>query len=228
KESEDERIKSAVIEFIRQNRSFNYSLGVSKEEAIAWIEKQGEQKPEIEYIYPRFRIGDVIEPIKPNGFHRPVRVLSIEGKTKSYYCESDDKKHFSSIPIRCEDEYKLVEQNSSWSEEDKTMIDNIIWGVHMKSIKPLDEMDDISKYKKYEDFLKSLPKRFNLHPNQEWSVEDEKMISLLIKIFEVNHPNEHFKVNPIGTINMEAISTKEIVDWLKSIKPQSYWKPSEE
>ena len=53
-----------------------------------------------------------------------------------------------------------------------------------------------------------------------WSEEDEKMISLLIKIFEVNHPNEHFKVNPIGTTNMESISTKEIVDWLQSIKPQ--------
>ncbi len=57
-----------------------------------------------------------------------------------------------------------------------------------------------------------------IEQNPAWSEEDEKMISLLIKIFEVNHPNEHFKVNPIGTTNMEAKSTKEIVDWLKSLK----------
>ena len=48
----------------------------------------------------------------------------------------------------------------------------------------------------------------------------------MIKIFEVNHPNGYFKVNPIGTTNMEAISTKEIVEWLKSLKP--HWKPSEQ
>ena len=63
-----------------------------------------------------------------------------------------------------------------------------------------------------------------------WSEGDKKMINLLIKIFEVNHPNGHFKVkvNPIGITNMEDISTKEIVDWLKSIKPQKRWKPTEQ
>ena len=35
----DERIKDAAIEFIRQNNFFNYRLGVSKEEVVAWIEK---------------------------------------------------------------------------------------------------------------------------------------------------------------------------------------------
>ena len=43
KESEGEKIKDAAIEFVRQNKSFNYSLGISKEEVIAWLEKQGEK-----------------------------------------------------------------------------------------------------------------------------------------------------------------------------------------
>lgn len=53
---------------------------------------------------------------------------------------------------------------------------------------------------------------------QKSAWNDEKMISLLIEIFKVNHPNEHFKANPPGTTNMEVISTGEIIDWLKSLK----------
>jgi hypothetical protein len=50
----------------------------------------------------------------------------------------------------------------------------------MKSIKPLDEMDDRSKYKKYEDFLKALPERFNLQPN--WKPSEEQM-DILDKVY---------------------------------------------
>ncbi len=55
KEPGDEKIRKAAIEFVRQNNSFNYSLGISKEQVIAWIEKQGEQKPA-----DKFEIGDLI------------------------------------------------------------------------------------------------------------------------------------------------------------------------
>ena len=72
---------------------------------------------------------------------------------------------------------KIEQKPAEWSEEDKVILNNIIWGVHMKSIKPLDEMDDRSKYKKYEDFLKSLPSRFSLRPKAEWSEEDEKLFN---------------------------------------------------
>lgn len=51
-----------------------------------------------------------------------------------------------------------------------------------------------------------------------WSEEDKKNIELLIAILKVNHPNGQFKVNPIDTPGMEAISTKELVNWLKSLK----------
>jgi hypothetical protein len=51
-----------------------------------------------------------------------------------------------------------------------------------------------------------------------WSEEDEEKIDLLIAIFEVNHLNEYFKANPINTLNMKAVSTEEIVDWLESLK----------
>ncbi len=54
----------------------------------------------------------------------------------------------------------------------------------------------------------------------EWSEEDEDMRNLLIKVLEVNHPNGYFKVNPINTLDMEAIHVEELVAWLKSLCPQ--------
>lgn len=42
KESNSERIKEAAIAFIKASDHFYYHLGISKEEVIAWLEKQGE------------------------------------------------------------------------------------------------------------------------------------------------------------------------------------------
>ena len=63
---------------------------------------------------------------------------------------------------------------------------------------------------------------------QEWSEEDEKMRNLIVAIFEVNHPNGFFKANEIGTSDMRGVHTEEIISWLKSLRPQPHWKPSEE
>jgi len=62
----------------------------------------------------------------------------------------------------------------------------------------------------------------------KWSEEDEKKRKLLIDILNVNHPNGVFKVNPANTLNMESMRTEELISWLKSLKPQNTWKPSDE
>ena len=76
------------------------------------------------------------------------------------------------------------------------------------------------------DWLKFLPKRFNLQPKQEWSEEDEKMRNLIVAIFEVNHPDGFFKANELDTTDMRGVHTEEIISWLKSLRPS--WRPSEE
>lgn len=162
KESEDERIRKDIVEYLK-------SQGASKRwdfnTWIAWLEKQGEQKTEIKYVYPKFRIGDVIVEIKPNGSCPPVRVKYIgEG---SYSCKSDDGKRFLSIPIRCEDEYKLIEQKPAWSEEDE--------------------------------------KKMN------------KLVSLCIGFQNSN--------TQLYSVSLEF---QELIDWLKSLKSKSNWKPSEQ
>lgn len=164
-ESEDEKIRKDLIDYHKNglNESPWFTQELKHQDILNWLEKQGEQKPEIEYIYPRFRIGDVIEPIKPNGYYVPQRVEYI---ANGYYnCKSDDNTAFSSFPINSEDEYQLVEQKS-------------------------------------------------------WSEEDEKMKSLIIST-----------LTSMGTLNLERyyhMNLDEVKEWLKSLKPQPRWKPTEE
>ena len=80
-----------------------------------------EQKS-VDKVEPKFKIGDVIVEIKPNGYGRPVRVKYVDVGEGSYYCKSDDEKRFLSFPIISQDEYKLVKQVSVWSEEDESKI----------------------------------------------------------------------------------------------------------
>lgn len=118
--------------------------------------------------------------------------------------------------------YKLW--SNDWSEEDKVMLDNIIWGVHMKSIKPLDEMDDRSGYKKYEDFLKALPERFNPQPKQEWSEEDKEMLECVI--MDVESAKKNYLKSTTEVVRQGAIIADKELAWLKALRPQ--WKPSKE
>ena len=108
------------------------------------------------------------------------------------------------------------------------MLNNIIRSVHMKSIMPLDEMDDRNKYKKYENFLNSLPERFNLQPKQEWSEEDERIRKFLVKYFEF------YQSHPALTLDVNIWQGEKVsnilayFERLKSLRPQPHWKPSEE
>ena len=102
--SEDERIKRELIAMVEEDWP-------GRDDVLAWIEKHSKQKSEVKYVYTKFRIGDVIVGIKPNGDCPPVRVKYV-GEW-AYSCESDDGKSSLSFPIINQDEYKLVEQKST-------------------------------------------------------------------------------------------------------------------
>lgn len=166
--------------------------------------------------------GDIQNPAEwsdEDEAHRDFILESLEDQIR--FCKKDAEGAYYAKQIRTAQNWLKflserfnLEPKQEWSEEDKVMLNNIIWGVHMKSIKPLDEMDDRSKYERYEDFLKALPERFNLQPRQEWSEEDEQTF---IKSVET----------------LEYLGKFELADWLKEhknqfLKPQNTWKPSEE
>ena len=56
-ESEDERIRQLLISFVKYDMPDNYSDDFSKEDCLAWLEEQGEQKP-IDKVEPKLKIEE--------------------------------------------------------------------------------------------------------------------------------------------------------------------------
>ena len=177
-ESDDERIRKAIEGTIRVYGKTQGewlcgydmdTLVVHLREAFGALEKQKEQKPEIKYVYPKFRKGDVIEPITPNGHCMPVRVVDIWNG--SYSCRSDDDKAYLSLPIRNEDEYRLAEQQpAEWSEEDKKMLEAIVGDIHCGTNFNAEVMREANIREKWlRGRLKSL------RPQPNWKPSNEQM-----------------------------------------------------
>ena len=121
-------------------------------------------------------------------------------------------------------EIKQKEQKpAEWTKEDETMLNNLIWAVHMKSISPLDEMDDRDKCERYEKFLTYLPERFNLQLKQEWSDEDKRMIDTIVSV--LGQYIDHKTVSDTNSGDATPRYSKKIfwlryskeISWLKSL-----------
>ena len=121
-------------------------------QCIAWLEKQGEQKPVLDFkasnwyvskvdgkihdmtynptdkVEPKFKIGDVLcdkSCTTLNKNSQPnIKILDI--RNDMYICNN------CSFPISQQDEYELVtkktEQQSAWSDEDENMAEDLIKG----------------------------------------------------------------------------------------------------
>lgn len=72
KESEDERIKREIIDFLRLPHH-QFAGKRDHEKWIAWLEKQGEQKPD-DNVAPKFKVGDWIV----NNVCLPIQIASIK------------------------------------------------------------------------------------------------------------------------------------------------------
>ena len=105
----------------------------------------------------------------------------------------------------------------AWSEEDEQHIDSLL--------KRLDALCrnkfERTRFAISEDreWLKSLKDR--VQPKQEWSEEDEKIINGLIDSLT------RISLNTRTDSTSPNYSFYREIDWLKSIRPQNTWKPSE-
>ena len=112
------------------------------------------------------------------------------------------------MPIPQLNNKSIIEQKPAdniekpWSEEDERIYQSI-----MDDTVQENQLDD-----KQINWLKSLKDRVQPQPRQEWSEEDEKYINDLIAYFAADMSLKH--------------TEEDIVNWLKSIRPQSQWKPS--
>ena len=125
---------------------------------------------------------------------------------------------------------KLYEQNPAWSEEDKDIlfrtINDLKFLRYTISIDPKYAVNIIDTEREI-NWLKSLKDRIQPQLKQEWSEEDENNILFLTSIIE-----ECFKDKEKITLYSDTVCanfTKEdVIDRLKSLRPQSHWKPSDE
>ena len=98
KESEDERIKKAIIEFFEsEDDNTTYSL-VRKKDIISWLKKQG--KNSINKIEPRFKVGDWVVNKIGDSWH-------IDSLDKKNYQVSDGKGNYNYFPISKQNEMHI-------------------------------------------------------------------------------------------------------------------------
>ena len=220
-ENEDEKIRKELIFYLGDMpEDTELRNGITNRDVLAWLEKQGEQK--LNGTFVNIDAGyewdaekkqlRTIECDKPNFCHHEVDLSN---------CSEEYRKAYYDGWNNCNQQYSQLkaEQTFIWSEDDDIMLHNIIDYFENRTVTlPYHVWT-------YIPWLKSLRNKINCKTN--WSEEDEKKRNLLIDILNVNHPNGAFKVNPANTLNMEAMSTEELIGWLKSLRPQNTWKPND-
>ena len=121
-------------------------------------------------------------------------------------------------------ELKKIEQKpAEWIDDDEKRMNHIIQFLEDK-----DRWKDGERAFPIEEdvrWLKSIKDR--VQPKQEWGEEDEKMID---NIIDYMMPMPIFFTSTKGKSGKEYTKEfiKEAIDWLKSIRPQNTWKPSDE
>ena len=172
-----------------------------------YIEKQGEQKP-TDKVEQKFEIGDVMRTLQEAADNitdgLPV-VVSIDDT--SYRCTNEI------IDIKNQDNYEYPpinrRQKPTWSEEDEMIalsIKQVMTCASLLNIAP-------EKIDKIRTWLKSLKERVKLHPKQEWSESDEKMLGKCIDAASGYYSPE---------------DKQSMKGWLSSLKERYTWKPSDE
>ena len=167
KESEDERIRKWIIDDIKYNMN-NETLNNSEykkkaEKAIAWLEKQGEQKP-ANKVEPKFKVGDKVYALR-NRFECTIE--SVDETT--YYGDT------TNFDIKDQDSWELVEHNLAWSEEDEETL-----GWLCTFLKEYGHKFYGGNEENVIDWLKSLKERYTWKPSDEqmkqlgWIAEQNK------------------------------------------------------
>ena len=202
KESEGERIRKEIIEHIIWSED---NQNCAKEEMIrwiAWLEKQGEQKPAQEIVSFEAEHGK---------YYYCIKDYFCGGKKQA--SKGDVVQALRGLPImglKDASEYflpvNLIKCNPAWSEEDSLQLDAAI------------NIVTNSGHTCTSDWLESLKDRVQPRPKQEWSEEDEKCIRLSTDIID----------SALRAGFCVQLDRDRCVDWLKSLRPKNTWKPSEE
>ena len=210
KETEDERIRKELYEFIKVN-----SPTEDANRFIAWLEKQKEQNDKDEgstdfTIYHPLKNGKGEYECIPYSFYGSLTSFSedkdlIDFLRTCFYTEEDCNEWI---------EQQKEQKPAEWSEEDRKMLDAIIKRYSFPIETDFSVFvgeDNLKDMREELGWLKSLRPQ----PRQEWSEEDKKRV-VELKTFIA-------KCNGFNKANQQKAF--ELID---ELRPQPHWKPSEE
>ena len=161
KESEDERIGKELIGFIKHRITMGSITPEEREHSsswIAWLEKQGEQKPA---DLPKGEDYGI------DGLWHAQRILeSTLGKVDGYQSDDGILQHECAISAV----KKLYEQKPAWSEEDEEMYKKVETAIDSYYAPFSREGEEMSEW------FKNLKNR--VQPQNTWKPSDEQMVVL--------------------------------------------------
>ena len=200
KESEDEKIKKSLIRLVKAFYDCNFPTpeGFERKDILAWIEKQSEQKSAWSEESSAFK-DKLLE------LFQKFRYIKESAPTNGDIIDYVDA-HIQEL-------IDTMQKPTEWDGEEEKMLNEMYEFFDTHKIPSLKHnMDDYAK------FIKSLKDK--VQPKQEWSEEDESHIRYLIECLE------HCKKGV--SLTMTTPTAQEYIDWLKSLRPRSTWKPSKE
>ena len=203
KESEDERIR----EWIKKELENNYVddgiiNNILAAKALAWLEKQKPSDAALEYLKENHSPSEVSD--FQAAMNIAVAKAYDQGRAdaiKQDPCRTCDHPTMSCINFPCEKK-QAKQKPAEWSEEDSYMLAQAI-----KCVNNSGKLDVSTE--EVEDWLKSLKPQ----PKQEWSEEDDVIMLQIIDCLQDNAKEDIFY---------------SATEWLKSLRPKTHWKPSDE
>ena len=172
---------------------------------IEVLEKQSEQKPAdnemIEILHAEYEKG---------------RADAIAEMQKPAETEKETNGNEREIPfieppltIKHAREVLGIKQDDAWSEEDGNHFKSILSTIECCKAQFPNSPSVVKAYNADVEWLKSIKNRVQSQPRQEWSEEDDKALKSII-----------------NDISQGVVPDEEDTNWLKSLRPQSQWKPS--
>lgn len=213
-ESEDERIRKAIIELLKEFGRDDTGIGENTKCMIAWLEKKKE---------PENTSASTMIPSCWEEEQKEQKPAEWSDEDEKFFALLRSGLYNMKWRIGCVEYDKAIErlkslrlqQNAEWSAEDEKMRNNILrvlscfeGTVECESIPSLST--SWPTYMREIEWLKSL----RLQQNAQWSDEDEHKIRSLIRLVEDVWRPDEVMIDYVG--------------WLRSLRNRYAWKPSEE
>jgi len=127
------------------------------------------------------------------------------------------------LTIKHAKEVMGIKQDDAWSEEDEVALCDALWCCKQAASIAKDE-NDMGNVWYAENWLNSLKERMLSQPKQEWSEEDKDILFRTIN--DLKFLRDTISIDPKYVVNI--IDIEREITWLKSLRPQNTWKPSDE